>query len=100
MAVDLKFILGIIGNIIFFFFLSTLLCLIYLFLMQICLLRCFFCFATISFLATGGRYDNMRSAGSMDPLIAYMRGRLVQNSFRAERTRICIVFLFVSVMRR
>jgi hypothetical protein len=30
----------------------------------------------------------MRSAGSMDPLIAaYMHGSLVQNSFRAERTR-------------
>jgi hypothetical protein len=77
MAVDLKFILGIIGNIVFFFF-STLLCLIYLFLMKICLLRCFFLFCndfiSISFLAAGGRYDNMRSAGSMDPLIAHMHG--------------------------
>ncbi len=31
-------------------------------------------FISISFLAAGGRYDNMRSAGSMDPLIAYMHG--------------------------
>jgi hypothetical protein len=39
-------------------------------------------FISISFLAAGGRYDNMRSAGSRDPLIAYMHGSFSAKSLQ------------------